>query len=68
MCGKYYYEGKIEQGIFDKKCPKFKCLEEFTKEEIKEMISKKFIHKIYKILTNSSSNQNNLKLANKCKS
>ena len=32
------------------------------------MISKKFIDKIYKILTNSSSNQNNLKLANKCKS
>jgi hypothetical protein len=51
ICGKYYYEGKIEQGIFDKKCPKFKCLEEYTKEEIKEMISKKFLKKINKILT-----------------
>jgi hypothetical protein len=67
ICGKYYYEGKIEQGIFDKKCPKFKCLEEYTKEEIKEMISKKFLEKMNKILTNSSSNQDKLKLTNKCK-
>ena len=69
VCGKYYYEGKIEQGIFDKKCPNFKCLEEFTKEEIKEMISKKFFDKMNKIiLTNSISIKNNLKLTDKCKS